>query len=657
MEKSHHPKQGQTVEPEMQTGGQDIKAALARYTALYDLAPVACFTLERDGSIQLCNVRGASLLGQSVSQVDRQSFGAFVSEESLPAFHDFLQQIFSSTDSQSCEVTFRPTDQCPPMCVLIEAVAEAGGQTCNAVVIDITERRQARIVAQENYALLNKLSAQIPGILFQYRLDPDGFTCFPYVNESAHRMYKVTSQQVSEHSSALLSMVHPDDGPGLDAAMQRSARDLSPCRHEFRMLRPDHGVVWRAVDANPELLPNGSILWHGYTIDISERKRVEEELRESEERWKLALEGAGHGVWDWNLQTGGALYSKRWKEILGFAEDELDNTASEWITRLHPEDMPRIVESQKQILDQKQASDSIEFRLQCKDGRWKWVLGSGILVSRDAAGDALRMVGTISDIDQRKHTEEALRLALAELEDRRREAESLSEAKSRFLNAASHDLRQPLYATQLFADAIDGESLTLLQQETLRNLRLSVEAMSAQLQLLLDFSRLNMGNIQPKMRKIPIESICRSLDVTYASAAKAAGVQLRFRSVAGHVHSDPTLITRLLGNLVDNAIKFAPRGAIMVCPRRCSQGIRFEVRDNGPGIPPEHRQRIFDEYYQIDNPARDAQAGLGLGLSIALRISHLLELPFALQTRVGRGSVFSVILPIDTPTSGSANGS
>jgi PAS domain S-box-containing protein len=631
---------------------QDTEAALARYTSLYDLAPVACFIFERDGTIQQCNVRGTNLLGNTDSQVNRQNFGTFVSGESLVTFHAFLARAFSSGDKQSCEVTLLPNDQRPQIFLLVEAVAEVGGQTCCAAVIDITERKQARLSAQENYALLSRLSAQIPGILFQCRLDPDGTIHFPYVNESAKKLYRGSLGQARDNSMELFSMVHPEDIAELKEVMRKSAADLSPLRHEFRVLRRNHGIVWRAVEANPEMLSDGSILWHGYTLDISERKRVEEELRESEERWKLALEGAGHGVWDWNLQTGGALYSKRWKEILGFAEDDIGNTASEWITRLHPDDMPCIIESQKQILDQKQVSDSIEFRLQCKDGRWKWVLGSGILVSRDAAGDALRMVGTISDIDQRKHTEEALRLALAELEERRREAESLSEAKSRFLNAASHDLRQPLYATRLFADAMGDKSLTQLQQETLRNLRLSVDAMSEQLQLLLEFSRLDMGNIRPKLRKIPIKSLFRSLEVTYAPAAIEAGVQLHFRCGTGHVHSDSILITRLLGNLLDNAIKFAPRGTLLVCARRCSKGgIRFEVRDNGPGIPPEHQQRIFEEYYQIDNPAREAHAGLGLGLSIALRISRLLELPFALQTRVGRGSVFSVTLPIEPPAS------
>ncbi len=630
---------------EQRAARQSIEAKLAHYTNLFDLAPVACYLFERDGTIRLSNLRGASLLGQSHTQLQGQYFGAFICEESSAVFSGFLQRVFAVPGKQSCEVTLLPTSQRQEVFVLLEAVADPEGNCCNLAAIDITKRKKVRLAAQKNYGLLSKLSKQIPGILFQYRLAPDGSTHFPFVSDSVQSMYKVTPEQAQLSSSALVSMVHPDDAAGLDAAMKTSASNLTPWRHEFRMMRPDQGVVWRAVEASPEKLPDGSILWHGYTKDIGERKRIEEELRLSEERWKFALDGSGDGVWDWNIQTGEVLYSRRWKEILGYADDEIGNTPDEWVRRIHPEDFERVMVRQQDLIDKQLSRADIELRMLCKDGSWKWILGNCLVVNRDAEGKPTRLVGTNSDISERKLAEETLRLTLAELEERRREAESLSEAKSRFLNAASHDLRQPLYATQLFIDAMGEDNLTAQQQETMKNLRLSIEAMSAQLQMLLEFSRLDMGNIRPKMRKLSIANIFHNLEHTYAPIAREAGVQLHFHPLGGNVQSDLVLITRLVGNLIDNSIKFAPRGHILICARRYAQGVRIEVRDNGPGIPAEHRQHIFEEYYQIDNPARNQQAGLGLGLSIALRISRLLKIPFALQTRLGRGSVFSVTLP------------
>ena len=499
-------------------------------------------------------------------------------------------------------------------------------------------------------SMLDRFGAQMQGILFQFRLDPDGKTSFPYLGGGVLQKYGIVSHDARvEDADTVLRVVHPEDLSGLLSSMRESARTLVPWRYDFRAIQSDGRTVWRSVEAMPERLPDGAVLWHGHTLDIDRIKRAEEALRENEERWKMALEGAGHGVWDWNLVTGETLYSSRWKAILGFAEDEIGNHAAEWMERVHPEDMPRLVESQAQIARGVRPSDSVEFRLRCKDGRWKWVLGSGILVGRDAAGNPLRMVGTCSDIDARRQAEDQLRLALAELDERRREAESLSEAKSRFLNAASHDLRQPLYAAQLFVEALGSGALTTAQHESLRNLELSISAMSAQLQMLLDFSRLDMGNIRPQPGTVPIAGLFRNLETTYAPVASKTGTGLRFHAIAGDIHSDPTLTMRLIDNLIDNAIKFSPEGHILVCARRCAQGVRIEVRDSGPGIAPEFRQRIFDEYYQIENPARDAQAGLGLGLAIALRIARLLDAPFELRTQIGKGSIFSVTLPLAPP--------
>lgn len=129
------------------------------------------------------------------------------------------------------------------------------------------------------------------------------------------------------------------------------------------------------------------------------------QLRISEERWKFALEGAEEGVWDWNIQTGVALYSTRWKEMLGYAETEIENKASEWSSRVHPEDMPKVMATIQAHIDGKTPSAVTEFRLLCRDGSWLWTLGRGMVVSRDADGKALRLVGTNTDITERKQME------------------------------------------------------------------------------------------------------------------------------------------------------------------------------------------------------------------------------------------------------------
>lgn len=142
-----------------------------------------------------------------------------------------------------------------------------------------------------------------------------------------------------------------------------------------------------------------------------ERERAQQALSESEERWKFALEGSGEGVWDRNLQTGEVVYSKRYKEIYGFAEDELVNRQEAWDARVHPDDLAQLVAEREAHLAGRKPVYVNERRMQCKDGSWKWILSRGMVVERDAQGKPLRMIGTHNDITERHQREEALRLA------------------------------------------------------------------------------------------------------------------------------------------------------------------------------------------------------------------------------------------------------
>ena len=134
-----------------------------------------------------------------------------------------------------------------------------------------------------------------------------------------------------------------------------------------------------------------------------------EQLRESEERWKFALEGAGDGVWDWNPQTDEALFSKQWKEMVGYAEHEFPDTGAAWVEHLHPDDKDRVLSAIQEYFAGKQPFYVVEFRMRCKDGSWKWILARGKLVSRDADGNPLRMIGTHTDITERKRAEQKSR--------------------------------------------------------------------------------------------------------------------------------------------------------------------------------------------------------------------------------------------------------
>ncbi|MBI2308896.1 MAG: hypothetical protein HYU78_16540 [Rhodocyclales bacterium] len=267
---------------------------------------------------------------------------------------------------------------------------------------------------------------------------------------------------------------------------------------------------------------------------------------------------------------------------------------------------------------------------------------AGILIRRQF----LQLTALTAELKQSHETlEERVHTATQELQVRRAEAERLAEAKSRFFAAASHDLRQPLHALQLFLGDLSRLAETPEQKVLVQRIETATRSMTGQLRSLLDISRLDMANIVPERVTLEVGTLFGQLAATYQPAAESAGVRLQFRPRKTVLETDPALLTRLLGNLIDNAIKFSPGGRVLVCARWRANAVRIEVRDNGKGIPGDQQQSIYDEFYQIGNVARDPGAGLGLGLAIAHRIARLLGAHISLRSGTGHGTTFAVTLP------------
>lgn len=221
-----------------------------------------------------------------------------------------------------------------------------------------------------------------------------------------------------------------------------------------------------------------------------------------------------------------------------------------------------------------------------------------------------------------------------------------SMAKTQFLAAASHDMRQPLHAISLFGSTLERELKGRPQEANARHLMDAVRALSNSLDAMLDISQLDAGAVQPTLEAVPLQPLMQSLGAVFAAKAEERGLQLRVRSSALWVHSDAHLLQRIASNLVDNAIKYTERGGVLVLARQREQEVWLEVVDTGIGIDPEYQSRVFDEFYQINNPGRDRTLGLGLGLSVVQRLAALLSHPLRLCSRPGQGSHFRVRMPL-----------
>lgn len=224
------------------------------------------------------------------------------------------------------------------------------------------------------------------------------------------------------------------------------------------------------------------------------------------------------------------------------------------------------------------------------------------------------------------------------------QAEAATASRTRFVAAASHDLRQPLNAARLYLETINHKYMDPADAEGLRGVSLALETLNSLLNALLDISRLDSGGLHPEPRHFRLQTLFDRLAREYGSMASARGLRLKVMATSAVVHSDVTLVETVLRNLISNALKYTREGRVLMGVRRQGDKLSIEVRDTGQGIRPEHLQRIFEEFWRAPGSARGEEGSMGLGLSIVERICRLLGTAITVRSTPGRGSSFSLQL-------------
>lgn len=235
---------------------------------------------------------------------------------------------------------------------------------------------------------------------------------------------------------------------------------------------------------------------------------------------------------------------------------------------------------------------------------------------------------------------------VAQLRSEKERAENASRDKTRFLAAASHDLRQPVHALTLFADALQAEQTRERGKALLGDMAQSIHALNQLLESLIDISKLDADIVRPAPAHFALAPLLERLQAEYLPQAQMQGLDLHMRADDVVLHSDPVLLATVLRNLVSNALRYTAHGGVDVIGSAGDTHARIDVRDTGIGIPAEQHREIFREFYQLNNPERDRTKGLGLGLAIVERLASLLRYRIELQSAPGRGSCFTLFLPL-----------
>jgi PAS domain S-box-containing protein len=499
----------------------------------------------------------------------------------------------------------------------------------------------------------------LPGMAYTFKLAPDGRASLPYASSAIEALFGLRPEDVQDDASPLGALTHPEDYPRLKQAMVEAIRQMSPLHAEFRVQRPGYPERWLECRSTCERQADGSILGYGIMLDITGRKaldaqlalerltleqRVEArtaELKASQQRFLRLVNNIGDQFVIFSfLPTGEFLYvSDGVASVMGVRREAVIGKRWSEVFNWLPEDIQRGESAVHHLMHGTLEFAQIEMRFLHPDGSER-VLQCTSHAVLDERGMVLSIDGIAEDVTERHWVEVELRQA-------KEAAEVANRAKSQFLAAASHDLRQPIQAISLYLSTLQNMALDGQQQTVCDRLLTATATLNSMLDGILDISKLDAGVIKPNEAAVELFDIIEKLenDCVPLAAERKLEFRLFFPIKSITLRTDRTLLLIMLRNIVGNAIKYTQTGGLLVGVRERRAHLDFEVWDTGPGIAEEDIPRIFDEFVQVGNPQRDRAKGLGLGLAIVKRLANLLGYEIHCRSRLARGSVFKLRVP------------
>jgi PAS domain S-box-containing protein len=354
------------------------------------------------------------------------------------------------------------------------------------------------------------------------------------------------------------------------------------------------------------------------------------ERRLHETRLQDALRAGRVMAFDWDMSADEVRFSQNAPEILSLHPQRV-LSGTEWLKQIHPEDRP-LMASCLDSARPDQPSHSVVFRYRRPDGGEVW-LEQIAIVQFDSAGKPTRVNGLTTDVTERKRFDEELSLAWksAELADR---------AKSSFLAAASHDLRQPLQTLKLLQAALESHHASGEALKLVAGIGQSLDTMTSILSSLLDVNRLESGNLRPSVSEFSLNEIFEPLARDFVASVQERGLRLCIVRSELIIRSDRRMLAEMIRNLLSNAVRYTDRGRILLGCRRAGDNVRIEVWDSGVGITEDQLPHIFHEYYQGTGGAE--RGGFGLGLAIVKRLGEILDHRVEVRSIPGKGTRFFI---------------
>jgi len=546
-------------------------------------------------------------------------------------------------------------------------VCDESGQAVRSlgVFFDVTQQKQAVQALEEREAYFRELMQSMPQVVWTNRSDGQ----IDFINRQWSRYTGQSLEFVRSTPDAWLAAMHPDDRQRVAATFRQSVRLGQGFSLEARFRRNSDGAYrWYLIRSVPLRDEQQRIFkFLGTCTEIDDQKATENQLRlaaqqlkESEERFRLANRAARIGTFRWDAAARQFLWDEQHYELFGFHSDQ-EVSLSTFLDAIHSEDRARVHATIQAAIDGVLGQDELhlEYRLLRPEGE----LRPAKMIGRiDPNGRApSRLFGVSIDITDQKQVEAKLHRAATEREfllDAERAARSTAERagrmKDEFLATLSHELRTPLnavlgYATLIRMANMSGQELTEAVATIERNARVQAQLIED----LLDMNRIISGKLKLEFARVDLNEVLTAALETVLPSAEARRIAME-RAVdpqAGQVRGDPARLQQVIWNLLSNAIKFTPPGgSVRVTLERQETTIDLAVQDTGQGILPEFLPYVFDRFRQADASTTRKHGGLGLGLSI---VKQLVELHGgsirAESLGKDRGATFVVSLPLAAP--------
>jgi PAS domain S-box-containing protein len=381
----------------------EAEMLLGQYTDLYDFAPVGYFTLTNDGAIMQANLTGVSLLGMERGKLIKRRFGLLISPKSRPDFNAFLERVFASDEKETCEVELLK-DKTATLWARVDAIREKNGETCLAAVSDISARKLGEAAlreSEEKFRILNTLAPA--GI---YLTDPEG-NCL-YTNPRWNEIAGLSSQAALGKGWA--NGLHSEDRETVFSNWEKMVKSEGTWGVEYRFMTPEGKVTWVYGLATPQRDTSGKIVRYiGLNIDITERKRMEEELRLTELELQAAQTVARVGSWKWDVKSGEVIWSDELYEIFGIDKNSYTGRLGDVIAKvIHPDDLHIVLPANAAAI----ANEPVEYRIILPDQSIRHIWAKSGESIMDSAGNPTSLTGIAQDITERKQIEDTMRFLL-----------------------------------------------------------------------------------------------------------------------------------------------------------------------------------------------------------------------------------------------------